>query len=156
MVILSVNSPNQIFGNKVINLKKLYKNQLTLRYKNYTRINKYNRVEISDTLVGIILEIIHDKKFNYQLIQKLSESELDFFETMIKDTGLYIILQYDKSKRRDDSIELLQRYKVLIGEINAGNDNNALLEEMQQISYELYKNGKLSREQLIKNLSNSI
>lgn len=156
MVKISVNSPNQIFGNKVINLKKLYKNQLTLRYKNYTRINKYNRVEISDTLVGIILEIIHDKKFNYQLIQKLSESELDFFETMIKDTGLYIILQYDKSKRRDDSIELLQRYKVLIGEINAGNDNNALLEEMQQISYELYKNGKLSREQLIKNLSNSI
>lgn len=156
MVKITVNSPNQIFGNKVINLKKLYKNQLTLRYKNYTRINKYNRVEISDTLVGIILEIIHDKKFNYQLIQKLSESELDFFETMIKDTGLYIILQYDKSKRRDDSIELLQRYKVLIGEINAGNDNNALLEEMQQISYELYKNGKLSREQLIKNLSNSI
>jgi hypothetical protein len=156
MVKITVNSPNQIFGNKVINLKKLYKNQVTLRYRNYTRINKYNRVEISDTLVGIILEIIHDKKFNYQLIQKLSESELDFFETMIKDTGLYIILQYDKSKRRDDSIELLQRYKVLIGEINAGNDNNALLEEMQQISYELYKNGKLSREQLIKNLSNSI
>lgn len=156
MVKINITSPNQNFGNKIISMKNLYKNQLTLRYKNYTRIQKYNRIDISDILVGILLEIIHDNKFNYQLIQKLTEEELIFFELIIKDTGLYILMKYDKSKRRDDSTELLTRYKVLIGELNAGNDNISILQEMQQLSYELYTIGKLSRDQLIKNLANSI
>lgn len=154
MVKISVFSNNQNYNKYIINMRNLYNNRLTLRYKNYSRIPKYTMIEISDTLVGIILEIIYENKLNYQLIQKLELKELELFEMMLKDSGYYITLKYDKTKSRDNVNELSQRYKVLIGEINAGNDN--VLEEMQQLSYELYKVGKINRTQLIENLNNSL
>lgn len=156
MVKININSPNQKFGNKIISMKYLYKYKLQLRYNNYTRIKKYDRIPISETLMKIILEIIYDSKFNYQLIQQLSLEELTFFEKMIQDTGHYITMQYDISRNRDTGKELVERYKILAGQIASENDSPEILEEMQELSYKLYQKGLLSRNQLIKNLNNSL
>ena len=156
MVKININSPNQNFGKKIINMPYLYKSKLKLLYKNYTKINKYDRVPISDTLMNIILEMIYENKFNYQLIQQLSLEELTFFEKMIEDTGQYITLKYDKSRNRDTGAEIVERYKILAGQIASENDSPEILEEMQELSYKLFQRGLLSRNQLIKNLNNSL
>ncbi len=156
MVKININSPNQKFGTKIISMKYLYKYKIQLRYNNYTRIKKYDRIPISETLMKIILEIIYDSKFNYQLIQQLSLEELEFFEKMIQDTGHYITMQYDISRNRDTGKELVERYKILAGQIASENDSPEILEEMQELSYKLYQKGLLSRNQLIKNLNNSL
>jgi hypothetical protein len=143
------------FGRMLISIKDLYANKLTIRRPDYNATT-IHRVPISDDMMLAILDIIENNHLNYEYIQQVNEEELLLFEKMLQLSNLYVSLKYNKRKARDTVKELLNRYRVLVGQIQAGNDNDELLNELKELSYVLYKHGKLSKSQFIDNLKESV
>ena len=143
------------YGKYFIDIRKLKKdNILSISYANNKKVNGFPNMVVSKAVKSILLNNKINKKCN------LSEAEKIFLRSFFKKSGSNSI---SSSKKKmvggcsnvyfTDLNSLKDRYMVLIGEIEAGNENKQLFNELTGIAEILYQKGILTLDQL-KKISN--
>ncbi len=141
------------FGSILINLKKLYyDNLLSIKTKTGHSINGFAIVKVSNKFVSIIMELIRGKNIHYSEIEELPRTEISLYDHLIAIAKLHKKLD----NRVENSVkELKHKYEILVGEIEAGNDNPKLIKDLKTIVNKLVVLGVLKQKDanhFIKNL----
>lgn len=130
-------------GKFFINLESLRRGNLSI-YRPKSNVMYLNKKSISPKLVQLIREIKQDKKFDINDYESLKESEKIIADKVIN------LAQVDypvKMKRAlDETIwNLKQRYEILLGSYNAGNDGKLVTDEIKSVLKELLKHKAISK-----------
>ena len=117
------------FGSILINLKKLfYENLLSIKSHAHHAISGFVLVKVSDKFVKIIMDLSKGKNIHYREIEELPRTEQLLYDHLIAVAKLHKKLDH----RIDSSVkELKNRYEILVGEIESGNDNPELIKELK-------------------------
>lgn len=123
------------FGKNKLLLNKLYYNNiLSIKDSKMHSIEALKNQHVSDDFVKVIYNIYNNKTNNDA---NLSDKELELFHLLLFVSGLNKKKNID-IKREDHITKLKERLLLVESQINAGNDNPAVLEEMKQIIKKLY------------------
>lgn len=107
-----------------INLEKLRKNVLHVYYvSSRASIPQLKRENISSDTRDVILDIL-DNKYNDKLFNKLSGDEQRLISTFVRIMKIPISMtEFDDAYQKN--------YDVLMGEVNAGNNNPRIIAELK-------------------------
>jgi len=138
--------PNLVpFGNYYINPDKLYyKNILAVRQAGNQPINGYTDVKVSDNFTDIIFKMLKGDQISKYDFNLLSEKE-----QMIYDNLIYMS-KLNKSHHNtvDKTVQKMKdRFSVLEGEIEAGNTNDMILQEIYELLFKMSKNNIISHNE---------
>jgi hypothetical protein len=123
------------FGQVHINPKNLYyDNMLSLRTFKNQAFTGYKDEKISDYLVSLIHKMIEGHKLTKHELTPLDEKERMILDNFIRRAKLH--------KEHDNTIDdtnkkMKARFDVLSGEIEAGNDNPLIKQELHQLLYKM-------------------
>ena len=123
------------FGQVHINPKNLYyDNMLSLRTFKNQAFRGYKDERISDYLVSLIHKMIEGHKLTKHELTPLDEQERMILDNLIHRAKLH--------KEHDNTIDdtnkkMKARFDVLSGEIEAGNDNPLIKQELHQLLYKM-------------------
>jgi hypothetical protein len=142
------------FGKIQIDADKLhYKNSLRVRTDKGYNISGFRTVRVSDDFVKIVFDMIEGKK--PKGISKLSSTEKDVFNRLIYLAGFH--RDEEIGYGISDTLEKVRnRFDVLEGEINAGNDNPQVIEELCHVVHKLCNLGAVTRTEASKYIKNLI
>ena len=132
------------FDKFMIHRKFLSENILLVKYLSYAPIGSIKRCKISDELKEIIIYLLDTEEVNYQLAQELDIDEKELLEKIIVKSGLKQTLKFDRNKMADDVSLLIDKFHVLQGEVNAGNDSPQILVQIKKILPKLILHNKLT------------
>ena len=120
------------FGKVIINPDRLfYKNTLIIRrLKDKKSITGHKNIVVSDDFVDIIFKIIDGKAITKTNIKDLSNKEKILYDNLIMQSGLHKTQPHTID---DSSQQLKKRLELVVGEIEAGNSNISLLEELHSL-----------------------
>ena len=123
------------FGKFMMNIKLLInENILLIKYpKSYAPIPKLRRTKVSDILKDVLITLFNTNEINYPLLKQCNKTEKEIFNFLMEKSNLKFQLNYDKSKLEYTEKELIDRFNIVKGIIEAGNDNKELLEEAHEI-----------------------
>jgi uncharacterized protein YneF (UPF0154 family) len=126
-----VNEWHKLGDNILINKKKLLDdNIISLTDKKKNKITLYKNKRISDNLVNIINKVINKSTVNKAELDNLKENEKLLYDSLIRKA----VLHKEYNINVDDTIEKIKyKFKLLEGEIMAGNTNKELINEMAEI-----------------------
>jgi hypothetical protein len=122
----NVRKPNyKQFGIYLLNLNKLHENNIiSLVYSTTQKpIPSLPQVKVSSNLIQVIDSILQDDFNNNNKKIGLTDVELRYLINLIKKSGCL----------NTDSDNLVNKYSLVMGEIVAGNDNPALINELNNI-----------------------
>lgn len=123
------------FGKNKLLLNKLYYNNiLSVKDSKMHSIEALKNQHVSDQFVKVIYNIYNNISNNEA---NLSDKELELFHLLLFVSGLNKKKNID-IKREDRITKLKERLLLVESQINAGNDNPVVLEEMKQIISKLY------------------
>ena len=125
-------STNMPFGKIRINPDKLYyKNTLVIRrLKDNKPITGHRDIVVSDAFVEIIFKIINGKSITKANIKDLSNNEKMLYDNLIMQSGLHKTQPHTID---ESSQQMKKRVDLIVGEIQAGNSNKALLQELHSL-----------------------
>ena len=133
------------FGDVMINIKKLNKNNLVVKDKNQASIKAFANTRISDSLHDVILDLLNNIPIKEKDIKILDEPEEHIYNNLIHIAGK----NRDTYNTIKSTVKYYKnRFNVLSGEIEAGNDNPKLLSEVYVILNQLYRMGELKQKQV--------
>jgi hypothetical protein len=117
------------FGKNIILLKKLYYNNiLSVKNKKMHAIEYFTNVKVSDNFVDVILQMCKNSKPN---INNLTQDEKQLLDTLLHVCG---IKSSANSSNKDDVInELKNKFKLVEGQLRAGNNNPLVIKELKDI-----------------------
>jgi hypothetical protein len=117
------------FGKNIILLKKLYYNNiLSVKNKKMHAIEYFTNVKVSDNFVDVILQMCKNSKPN---INNLTQDEKQLLDTLLHVCG---IKSSANSSKKDDVInELKNKFKLVEGQLRAGNNNPLVIKELKDI-----------------------
>ena len=119
------------FGKFLLNLSRLKSNILRVVYdKTFVNVISMKSTNVSNDFKDLMLELIDTKKVNNFIYKGLSNSEKSLFNKLIKLSGVKSLLNINVD---DEYQNKLNRFIIIQGEINAGNDNKELINEGKQI-----------------------
>lgn len=139
------------FGKIKLALNKLfYKNILSARHNNLGRIAGFQNVKVSDDFVAIIMKLSKGEKVLKQEVDALQKSEQILYDNLLSLANLH----KRAPNNRDATItSLKERMDLIGGEIDAGNDNRALVKELYNIVHGLKNFGVITNKEATKYLS---
>ena len=144
------NLPDKVpFGPNILFLKKLFlKNILSIQNKHRTKINGFNNVHVSDNFVKIIMNLLKGVNFTNSELQNLTNNEKLLLDNLL------ILSELNKKFVTGSSTSSLNQlkkdYEVLIGEIEAGNNNDLLKKKLYNLLMRMVHFGALSQIQALK------
>jgi hypothetical protein len=146
-------SIHEPFGNYKIHLLKLKGNILHLSYPCGSPSRKIKPRYISNNFKEFLEYFLETEKFNENLYNQLTDGEKKHFYDCVKESGLYkmkdIKLNNPFHKKELDE---MNRFDILRGEIEAGNDNPKMIHELKILLIKLTKAGKISRKESLETL----
>jgi hypothetical protein len=120
------------FGKISINPDMLYyKNTLIIRrLKDNKSITGHKNIVVSDNFVDIIFKIINGTAITKANIKDLSNNEKILYDNLIMQSGLHKTQPHtiDESAQ-----QMKKRVDLIVGEIQAGNSNKSLLQELHSL-----------------------
>lgn len=133
------------FGKYVVNILKLKKNVLVIRYKSGNQIPNLPSQLINDELKLFMEDLLSEKRMNNDMYNKLSNMNKRFVDRLSQQAGVEKILgiKIDDNERKND----IQRFEVLKGEVSAGNDSPELLRELKQHVLKFLADGTMPKQQ---------
>ena len=139
------------FGKLKLALNQLfYKNVLSVRHRNGNRIAGFANVKVSDDLVAIIMKLAKGERVIKQEVNGLKKTEQMLYDTLLSLANLHKTTPNNK----DITItSMKERMGLIGGEIEAGNDNKALVKELYNIVKALKSFGVISNKEAIRYLS---
>ncbi len=131
------------FGHVELDLHKLfYKNILSIKQKGL-KINGFKNAPVSDEFVSIVMQMCKGINPTARELQKLPERQL--YDTLLHVAGIHKKIEHTA----DRTIEELQKRLTLVeGEIEAGNTNHELLQELKSILYKLHHLGVITQNNM--------
>jgi hypothetical protein len=90
------------FGKFIINIKMLYQNYLSIKYKSGAPVPKIKKTKISDDFFEAMTYIFDTGKIDYEKLRELSDVENNLFKNLIMLSGLYEILKYNYKETREN------------------------------------------------------
>jgi hypothetical protein len=134
------------FGKFMINNKFLAKNIFLLKYKKSYAPTKIKKQKVSDEFVDVITYVLDTKKINYDLIKKLNDYEYDLFNELMIYSFLKPVLKYNPSLGRETVDDVVERFEILKGQLEANNTNRKVMKECVEVLGKLLKYGKITEE----------
>ena len=133
------------FGNVKILLNKLfYKNLLSVKTLSNGNIYGFPVFKVSNDFVENIMKMLKNEKLTKYNINRLSDVEQEIYNRLLKLAHL--------NKSYDNNIESMvkkikNRVEIITGEIEAGNNNNDLLIELNELLLKLANYGVITQKQ---------
>lgn len=140
------------FGEIFILPHKLYtENILTLKNKHNRFINGFKDMLVSDSFVELIMKMLKGDENDYKLFNKLSNDEKNvlmdvFYLAKLHKTHGEGIVGDTENKRT----ELKKQFKILEGELNAGNDNPKIINDLYHLVHKMRMYNMISTAELNK------
>ena len=137
------------FGSNILFLKKLFlKNILSIQNKHNTKINGFNNVHVSDNFVKIIMNLLKGINFTNSELQNLSNGERLLLDNLLMLSELN--KKFVTGSATTSLNQLKKDYEILIGEIEAGNNNEILKKKLYNLLMRMVHFGALSQIQALK------
>ena len=135
------------FGKYLLNKPHLYNNsKLTLRFPSGGAIPTIKPIEVSEDFREFLIDLIETGKTNEPLYKSVPKEEKLFFQKISKGAGL--IHKLGVKQIQDDSDKKdLDRYKLLFGELQAGNNNKQMIQELKGLIIKFINNGRMKRSE---------
>ena len=134
------------FGSNILFLKKLFlKNILSIQNKHNTKINGFNNVHVSDNFVKIIMNLLKNIDFTNSDLQNLSNGERLLLDNLLMLSELN--KKFVTGSSTSSLNQLKKDYEILIGEIEAGNNNDLLKKKLYNLLMRMVHFGALSQIQ---------
>jgi hypothetical protein len=134
----------KLFGKYVIHIPQLHNNVLNFRYKSLGP-STIRPVEVDDNFKEFMFDVLESGRVNDRHYKTLTEAERNHFLRAVKGAGIIDTLKL-KNENFEKDKEEEERLELLLGEINAGNDNDNIIKEAKTIIKKYISNGKLSRQ----------
>ena len=152
--------PHATFGKYDINLPALDRNQLTVRYtKNKRTVQDMPTRKVSDAMSALLQAMLRDKEMgevgwgNLMLfgeeMKSLSDEEKEFACYFCNRAGVFP-MEDAKALIRHRLQGLYERYELVKGEIDAGNNSVELKKELKDLVYELHLRRRISSKEKAK------
>lgn len=136
------------FGKYLIDKNKLeHNNVLSLKSKKGTLIKSDI---LNNKIKDILLEFIKQGKLNYDEYYNLSNEEKNYIYDLYKQSNLIDKLNI-KSPDKSENDKIIDRFLILKGQLNAGNDSLELIKEFKLILLKL-KNMKMLPKNEVNNM----
>jgi len=120
------------FGKNILLLKKLYlKNILSLQNIHHVKINGFQNTPVSDNLVKIIMNLVNGHNFTPNQLNELSGKERVLLDNLLVLSELN--KKFVTGSSTDSLNKLKKEYDILIGEIEAGNNNDLLKKKLYNL-----------------------
>jgi len=134
------------FGDNVLDLKKLYlKNIFGISDKKGRKIHGIKNTPVSDNFVKVIFNIINGKDLLSKDLSTLTSGEKHFLELVLATSGLH---KKHKTGGATQSIEKVKHdYKIIIGEIESGNNGSEIKKKLYEVLYSLAHLGAINKGQ---------
>ena len=134
------------FGENVLDLKKLYlKNIFGISDKKGRKIHGIKNTPVSDNFVKVIFNIINGKDLLSKDLSTLTSGEKHFLELVLATCGLH---KKHNTGGSSQSIEKVKHdYKIIIGEIESGNNGSEIKKKLYETLYSLAHLGAINKGQ---------
>jgi len=134
------------FGKYIIHMPQLRNNNvLNLKHKSGGSIPSIKPVHVEDNYKDFIIDILDSGRVNDRHYKTLTEPEQNHFLKAVRGAGIMSDLKL-KTSNHDKEQEEIKRLELLIGEVNAGNDNAGILKEARTLIKKYVSNGRISRQ----------
>ena len=122
-----------------VDLKKLDNNILSVKYtKNNAGIPNFKVQDISNDVKDLVEDVICDR-YDDRLFKKLGEKDRRIFQRFVRAVKIDLNVKDDDDKLRQ------QRYEILVGEFQSGNNSPENKNELKKYIVEALAEGKISR-----------
>lgn len=126
------------FGKYRINITKLKQNVLSVSTQKKSHVMSH---VIGDDFKNLLLDYKDHKKFNITSYHELSVPQKNIFNLLLQQSGMDDILGI---RIKDEEMpKLIDRYEILRGQVNAGNDALEVRRELKRVVLRLVQLGKL-------------
>jgi len=138
------------FGRIMLHPQRLfYDNVLVITGKSGSSITGLSKRKVSDAFVELIFKVLHKQSPTLKDFKTLSESEKKLYDTLVYASGMSKVVEPTGSGIKE---ELRKRLELVEGEIEAGNNNPALMKEAHHILHNMAQMGMVSRPKAIAHL----
>jgi hypothetical protein len=135
------------FGKYIIHLPHLTdKNVFNVKYPSRGSIPSIKPLTISDDYKDFVLDILDNGKMNERILKKLPNHEIEHFEKVVIGAGLTEVLKL-KRGNTDGEKKDLDRYYLLRGEIDAGNNADSVIKELRGLIVKFMNNGRVHKSE---------
>jgi len=134
------------FGSVLLELKKLHHhNQLVIKDHRKAAIYGFPSIKVSDTFANIIINMVQKNEPSFSDLSRLNSHEKEIYDVMIALAGLKKRIY----NTHDNTISLLKnRLNLLEGEIEIGNNNPKIYNEIRKILFKLHHLKVISMKQV--------
>ena len=134
------------FGKYIIHMHQLHNNNiLNFKHKSGGTIPSIKPVNIDENFKDFIIDVVDSGRVNDRHFESLTEPEKNHFLKVVRGAG---IIEHLKLKQSNHDIEKeeLNRLDLLLGEVDAGNDNANMIKEAKTLIKKYVSNGRISRQ----------
>lgn len=132
------------FGKIKLMLDKLYhENILSVKYNSNVNIPGFTNTKVSDQFVKIIMDIYDNKEPKQKDLHNLNRDEKALFDKLMFQSKLH--KKYNVDTIDDTSKELKNQLEIIVGEIEAGNNGQLILNDLYKCVNSLVNIGAISR-----------
>ena len=141
------------FGKFIINYNELDDMKLNVRYISGSQVPKMKKQDISIEFYNVITTLLDTGEINYTLIKDLQDKEKDLLDNLITSAGLKKQLGYKPSKTEMSSTDLKNKYNILSGEIEAGNNSPKVKQDLTEVINKLVSKRLISKANAVEMLN---
>lgn len=138
------------FGKYFINYPSLEDGFIQLRFKSTGTLNDEKlrrKLKISKDLKNLMLDLIEKHKVTKQKYDKLNDEEKELFKYVIEVSKLSKQLGFGVNEEEEIKDEDEKKFKILIGEIRAGNTNKELQRQLLLLISKFILEGRISKNE---------
>ena len=115
-------------------------------YKSGSNHQSFQPIKISNEYRDFLKELIDDCRLNDEKLKKLNEQESIHFNNVLYASGLNNKFK-PKATNTDKIKEENNRFNILLGELQAGNDNKDIIKELKNLIKKFMNDGRLSKNE---------
>lgn len=135
------------FGKYIIHLPYLIdKNLFNLKYPSMGSIPSIKPITISDDYKDLVLDVLENGKVNERQLKKLPDHEIRHFEKVVSGAGLNEVLNLKRGNTEQEKKDL-DRYYLLRGEIDAGNNADKVIKELRGLIVKFMNDGRVHKSE---------
>jgi hypothetical protein len=141
------------FGKFLINGNALDNQLLQVKYQAGGSIPGFSKkIAISDTFQDLLKTLIDTGKLNKSMFKELGDEEKRALETLMIKAGIGADFGIKSITPTDDLKKKMDRYEILIGNYNAGNNATEVIHEIRSLILYFMKIGRISKKEAMATL----
>jgi hypothetical protein len=144
------------FGKHLLHYPKLLEGEFNLRYKSGANHAKFPVARMTGGYKDFMTDFIDSHQINDRLLHVLPDLEQTHFKNLLRETGLSSHFKVKTNHEPNEKADH-ERFLILQGEIQAGNNNAKMISEFKNLLIKFGQTGKLNKKQVsnaLKVLSN--